>query len=271
MQGVLVKTENILKLRNYSPKTRKSYLRYIREYLEFARKYNLNNKQEAIEKFLLAGQKRNWSAQTINLALNSIKFFYRNVLKSKDKIDLKYSKKSQKLPIVLSKQEIEKIISVIKNLKHKLIISLGYASGLRVSEVVNLKVKDIDLNELTIHLKSAKGGRDRITVFPEKLKIYFNDLIAGKKANGYVFVSTRQGKLSTTSPQRIFKNALKTAKIKKDATFHSLRHSFATHLLERGTDVRYVQALLGHQNIRTTQLYTKVTNPNIKNIKSPMD
>ena len=169
----------------------------------------------------------------------------------------------------MSKKEIEKTLFIIDNQKHKLMVSLGYAAGLRVSEVVNLKVKDIDLEELIIHIKDAKGKKDRITVFPKKLKNNIQNLIVGKNNNDLVFENNRGGKITTTSLQKILKNALKKAKIKKDATFHSLRHSFATHLLENGTDVRYVQELLGHQNIRTTQIYTQVTNPSLKNIKSP--
>jgi len=175
------------------------------------------------------------------------------------------------LPIILSRREIKRIISAIANSKHRLLLSLAYGSGLRVSEIVNLKVKDIALKELTIHIKNAKGKKDRITIFSEKLKIDIQSLIAGKKKNDLLLESNRGRKLSTRTAQKVFEKALKLAKIKKDATFHSLRHSFATHLLENGTDVRYVQELLGHQNIRTTQLYTKITTPNLKNIKSPLD
>ena len=267
---VLKKTENLLKLRGYSPKTIKSYLFYITEYLEFARKKNINDKNEAIENFLLAKQKKENSPQTINLSLNAIKFLYSKVLKDQDKIDFKCVKKNKKLPIVLSRKEIEKIISQITNSKHRLMVSIGYAGGLRVSEVVSLRVQDIDLKELTIHLKLSKGKKDRITVFSEKLKTDFQNLIAGKKNSDFVFESNRGGKLTTFSLQKVFKRALQKAGIKKEATFHSLRHSFATHLLENGTDVRYVQELLGHANIRTTQIYTKVTNPKLKNIRSPL-
>jgi len=270
MQTILLKTENLLKLKNYSPKTIKSYLFYINDYLNFAKQKNIKDKNEAIEIFLLEKQKQGKAPQTINLTLNSIKFLYYEVLKIKDKIDFKCSKRSQKLPIVLSKKEVEKIILQAENLKYKLMISLSYAAGLRVSEVVKLKVKDVDLDELIIHIKNAKGKKDRITVFPEKLKNDIKILITGKKNNDFLFESNRGGKLTTTSLQKYFHKTLTKSGIKKEATFHSLRHSFATHLLENGVDVRYVQELLGHSNIRTTQLYTKVTNPKLKNIKSPL-
>ena len=270
MQAILDKTENLLKLRNYSRKTIKSYLFYITEYLIFAERKSIKDKNKAIESFLLEKQKKRNSAQTINLALNAVKFLYREVLKVPDKIDFKCAKRNKKLPIVLSKKEIEKIISQIGNPKHKLMISLGYAAGLRVSEVTDLRIKDIDIDGLTIHIKNAKGKKDRISVFPEKLIGGTKELIYGKEPNSFVFESNRGGKLTTTSFQKIFQKALKKAKINKDATFHSLRHSFATHLLENGVDIRYVQELLGHQNIRTTQIYTQVTNPKLKNIKSPL-
>lgn len=269
MQSTLDKTENLLKLRRYSSKTIKAYIFYIKEYLIFSQKHKLFDKNIAIEKYLLNKQEKGNSSQTVNLALNSIKFLYREVFKVKNQIDFKCAKRSNKIPIVLSKIDIEKIISAITNSKHKLAIALSYASGLRVSETINLRVKDLDLENLTIHLKKAKNKKDRITIFPKKLIIDIRNLIAGKSANDLVFESNRGGKLTTTSLQKVFHSALKKTDIKKDATFHSLRHSFATHLLENGVDIRYVQELLGHVNIRTTQIYTKVTNPSLKNIKSP--
>ncbi|MBU4339016.1 tyrosine-type recombinase/integrase [Patescibacteria group bacterium] len=224
-----------------------------------------------IKNYLLQKQDKGQAPQTINLHLNAIKYFYREVFKSNAVIGLKFAKTSKKLPVVLSRSEIEKIINSIENRKHKLLISLSYGAGLRVSEAINLKIKDINLEELTIHLKNAKGNRDRITIFPEKVKIDLREIFALRDRNDYVFASERGGKLTERTAQKIFENALKKSEVSKDATFHSLRHSFATHLLENGVDVRYVQELLGHQNIRTTQLYTKVTNPSIKKIKSPLE
>lgn len=270
MQEYLEKTRQELKLRNYSFKTIKTYLSCLREYFDF-KKFNLEKvDEEKIKQFLLNKQNKNYSSQTINLYLSAMKFFYREVLKIPQKINLKFAKRNKKLPIVLSKEEIKNIIDTIRNPKHKLIISLAYGAGLRISEVVSLKIKDVDLEELTIHLKNAKGKKDRITIFSEKIKNNLQNLIASKNLNDYLFESERGGKLTERTAQKVFKNALRGASIKKDATFHSLRHSFATHLLENGIDIRYVQELLGHQNIRTTQVYTQVTNPKLKNIKSPL-
>ncbi len=269
-QKYLEQVEQELKLRNYSFKTIKVYLSCLREYFNF-KKFNLEKiDEENIKQFLLNKQSKKYASQTVNLYPNAIKFFYREVLKIPQKINLKFAKRSKKLPIVLSKKEIKSIINSTKNPKHKLIISLAYGTGLRISEVIGLKVKDVNLEELTIHLKDAKGKKDRITIFPEKIKINFQRLIASKNPNDYVFESERGGKLTERTAQKVFGNALQKTDIKKDATFHSLRHSFATHLLENGVDIRYVQELLGHRNIRTTQVYTQVTNPKLKNIKSPL-
>ncbi len=271
MQEYLKQIRQELRLRNYSPKTIKAYLGCLGEYFNF-KEFNLGKiDEDKIKQFLLNKQSKNYSPQTINLYLNAIKFFYREVLKIPQKINLKFAKRNKKLPIVLSREEIKSIINANKNTKHKLIISLTYGAGLRISEVVSLKVEDVNLEELTIHLKNAKGKKDRITIFPEKIKNNLQNFIADKNLNEYLFESERGGKLTTRAVQKVFENSLKKVEIKKDATFHSLRHSFATHLLENGTDIRYVQELLGHSNIRTTQIYTHVMNPAIKNIKSPLD
>ncbi len=270
MENILEKTDKILRLRNYSPKTRKAYLLYIKEYIKFSKNAGIKNKQKAIEEFLFDKHKRKQSPQTINLALNSVKFLYAQVLKDPQKIDLKFAKRSKKLPVVLTRAEIEKIIRATDNPKYKLMISLGYGCGLRVSEVTNLHVADLDIDELMVHIKGAKGKKDRMSVLPKKLQNDLRNSIAGKYPSDYLFTSNRGEKLTTTSLQKMFRKSLAKTTIRKSVTFHSLRHSFATHLLENGTDVRYVQELLGHANIRTTQIYTQVTNPKLKNIKSPL-
>jgi len=226
--------------------------------------------QDNIRDFLLHYEQKGISAQSRNLFLNTIKFYYRSVVGINQKIEIRSAKKNKSLPVVLSRNDIKRILNSTQNPKHKLLLSLAYGAGLRVSEVIALKVGDIDLNELTIHIKQAKGKKDRISVLPEKLVNDIKKLAAGKVGSDFVFASERGGKLTTRTAQKVFENSLKKAGVQKEATFHSLRHSFATHLLENGVDVRYVQELLGHQNIRTTQIYTHVTNPKIKNIKSPL-
>lgn len=259
-----------LKIRKYSPKTIRSYSTCLEQYFSY-KKENLGTfDEENIKDFLSLLVDKNLASSSVNLYLQAIQFFYREVQKLPQKIQFHFAKKPQKLPVVLSHAEVLSCIDHITNGKHKLLISLSYASGLRISEAQNLRVQDIDFESLTLHLKGAKGQKDRITPFSEKLTNDLRNMIAGKSSLDYVFESNRGGKLTTVSLSKIFQNALKKSGIQKPATFHSLRHSFATHLLENGTNIRYVQELLGHANIRTTQRYTQVTNPSLKNIKSPL-
>ena len=269
MKRSLEKTKEELVVRNYSPRTVSSYLQALKSFLKFS-KDKQGEPNRLVKKYILFLHKQNKAPQTINIHLNAVRFFYREVIKKRVTLTVKNVKRNKRLPIVLSRDEISLSINSVKNIKHKLILSIGYGSGLRVSEVVSLKVMDVDLNELTIHLKHGKGKKDRISILPEQIIDDLKILMSGKKMGDYIFESERGGKLTTATAQKVFKNALKKSGINKPATFHSLRHSFATHLLENGVDVRYVQELLGHKNIATTQVYTKVTNPKLKNIKSPL-
>lgn len=271
LQELVEKIKNELRLRNYSRRTIESYLGCLTDYFRYIKIIKKDPEINSIKKYLLEKQDRHLSSQTINLHLQAIKYFYREIMKSKLEIDIKFAKTPSKLPVVLSRSEMEKIITSISNKKHKLLIALSYGAGFRIGETINLKVADVNLNELTIHIKEAKGKKDRITIFPEKLKKDILEIITPKNNKDFVFESARGGKLSERSIQKVFERALQKAGIQKSATFHSLRHSFATHLLENGVDVRYVQELLGHANIRTTQIYTKVTNPALKKIKSPLE
>lgn len=270
MQQYLTRAEEEMRLRNYSRQTIKSYAGCLTDFFRVKGKDFEKMDFEFIRSFLLAKQEKHYSPQTVNLYLNAIKFFYHDVIKNNQKIDLKFAKRNQKLPVVLTRDEVIRIINSIKNNKHRLMVALAYGAGLRVSEVIDLKIKDVDLNELTMHIRQAKGQKDRLTVFPKKLKAEAASLVNLRDKDDYVFASERGGKLTIRTAQIIFEKALAITGIGKDATFHSLRHSFATHLLENGVDVRYVQELLGHQNIRTTQIYTHVTNPMLRNIKSPL-
>jgi len=266
----LQKLERELKLRNYSFQTIKGYKTCIKYFLEKLKKDPEKIIEDEITSFLLFLQEKKKAPKTINLYKQAIKFFFNEILKSDLKLDIKFSKEAKKLPIVLTKNEILEIIKNIKNLKHKFIISLWYWAWLRISEIVNLKVWDFDLENLTIHIKWAKWQKDRITIFPKKLKKDIIKLSWLKKGNELLIESERWGKLTTRSLQKIFTEWLKKSWIKKQASFHSLRHSFATHLLENWVDIRYIQELLWHANIKTTQIYTKVMNPKINNIKSPL-
>ena len=270
-EKLLQKTKEELVLRNYSKRTVDSYIFCLKKYFEFIRRKDTFTPSKNVRNFLLKLHSKGKAAQTINLHLNAINFFYREILRKPLKVKIKTARKSKRLPVVLSRDEIRIIIDQIDNKKHKLMLALGYGAGLRVSEVVNLKVMDLDLDQLVVHIKSGKGKKDRITVIPKSIVSGLKSLIVDKNNAEYVFKSERGGRLTTHTAQKVFSQALKKAGVNKPATFHSLRHSFATHLLENGVDVRYVQELLGHKNIQTTQIYTKVTNPSLKNIKSPLN
>jgi len=266
---ILEKLRRELTLRNYSKQTIKSYTICINYFLNKIKKnYNAITEKNIID-FLLFLQKNNKAPKTINLYKNAILFLFNEVIKTNIKLDISFSKEAKKLPIVLTKNEILSIIKNIKNIKHKFIISLVYWAWLRISEIINLKVWDFDLENLTIHIKNWKWKKDRITIFPESLKNDILYYIGNKNWDEILINSQRWWRLNTRSLQNIFKKWLLKSWIKKQATFHSLRHSFATHLLENWVDIRYIQDLLWHSNIQTTQIYTKVMNPKINNIKSP--
>ncbi|OIP52010.1 hypothetical protein AUK10_04170 [Candidatus Gracilibacteria bacterium CG2_30_37_12] len=269
-QNYLLTLERELKQRNYSPKTMKAYIMCVRYFLEYIRSdISIINRDKIID-YILFLQEQGRAPKTVNLYKEAIKFFCKEILHIQGNWDIQLSKTPSKLPIVLSRGEIEQIFSVIENKKHRLLLALSYGSGLRVSEVVDLRVRNFDLENLMIHLQGAKGQKDRLTLFSSKLLSDIGKIISFKSGDDYFFESERGGGLTTRTAQIIFAQALKKSGIKKEATFHSLRHSFATHLLENGTDIRYIQELLGHANIRTTQIYTKVMKNTLLQIKSPL-
>ena len=266
----LQKMDETLRLSNYSPKTRNAYIRCVRIFLD-KNPFGLEKPDnESIKLFLLELFHKNRASQTVSQYFHALRFYYIVVLRTPVTLGWSTPKRPQRLPTVLSHDEIERILHSITNLKHRAMIALAYGAGLRVSEVTSLCVQDCDFDSGSIHLKSAKGNKDRITLLPEKLSEDLRSLAHGKTGSALVFASERGGKLTTATIQKVFMRTLQRVNINKPATFHSLRHSFATHLLENGTDIRYVQELLGHTNIRTTQIYTHVTNPSLKNIKSPL-
>ncbi|NCN07849.1 tyrosine-type recombinase/integrase [Candidatus Falkowbacteria bacterium] len=260
-----------MKLRRFSHKTIKSYLYYINKSLEFTNKSPRNINTGDIRDFLTHLLDQNISSSTINSAYSSLKFYFEKILHRKFFINIPRAKKDKKLPVVLSQTEIKQLFATINNAKHKLILGLAYASGLRISEITNIKIADLNFEERTLIVKQGKGAKDRLTILPEKIIQPLKKYTQNKPGYSYLFESTRGGKLSERSIQKVFENALLKSTIKKPASFHSLRHSFATHLLEAGTDIRYIQTLLGHARLTTTQIYTQVSNKNLKDIKSPLD
>ena len=262
--------KNELEYRNYSPRTIENYVRCVRDYFEYLKTDFSTYSEEKFKSFLLEKNRAGKASQTIALYINAIKFYYLEVKKISQNINIKHPRRSNKLPVIFSREEIRYLRYGIKNLKHRVLICLAYGGGLRVSEVVDLKIRDLDFDNWTITIRQGKGRKDRITLLSKSIKFDLRELIQGNEVDDFVFPSERGGKLARRTAQKILTNHLKKLHIQKNATFHSLRHSFATHLLENGTDVRYVQSLLGHNNIRTTQIYTRVTHNAIRKIKSPL-
>ena len=255
----------------YSAKTIKAYIYYNKDLLDFTNKTEINDSD--IKDYLLyLIESKNVSTSTLNSAINALKFYYGTMLKKKFVYEVKRPKKDKKLPVVLSQEEVEKILLSVDNIKHKAILMLTYSAGLRVSEIVNLKSKDIDSKRMLIYIKMAKGRKDRYVMLSESILQILRDYWKEYRPVEWLFPGQDKEKhITTRTVEKIFSNACEKAKILKPVSIHSLRHSFATHLLENGTDLRYIQELLGHKNIKTTEIYTHVSNKNIAKIKSPLD
>jgi len=268
----LKKLSTDLKLRGFSPLTVKMYLFYNQKFLEYIEKQPEDITEDDIRDFL-AYKFSDDSVSNASIALikASLKFFFTETL-GKKLPDIRTPKKSNKLPVVLNRNEIINLIDKTENTKHKLIIELLYSTGLRLSECVNLKYSDLDINEGIGWVRSGKGSKDRIFIISEIFKKDLQSYIENRKSNtkGYIFLVNGK-KMSTRGIQHAIKVSAERAGIEKDVHVHTLRHSFATHLLENGVDIRKIQKLLGHSNLQTTQIYTQVSSEEIKKIKSPLD
>lgn len=247
-----------LNLRKYSGKTLKKYTEITNKFL---------NSGKTPRDFLLGySDKSKAMVRSIYFAL---KFFYENVRNEKFDEKIPLAKKGSSLPIVLDKDEIRKMIESVHNLKHKLVLALLYYGGMRLGEILYLRWEDVDFKREAIHIKKAKGDKDRVIFLHGKLKQIFEE--NGIKREGIALLSERGFKYNERSVQQIVKNAACKAGINKKVTPHTLRHSFATHLLEAGADIRHIQKLLGHSNLQTTQIYTHVANKDTRNLAGLLD
>ena len=259
---------------NYSTATMRTYCAAFIQFLRhFEYKDPATIERPEVVKYLGSLMERGLSATSGHNIVNGLQFYYQHVLGDK-KFDIKLPrpKKEKKLPSVLTMDECLKIFQVVDNPKHKLLLLIGYGAGLRVSEIVELKWQDILFDEYKIHIKNAKGKKDRMVMLPfsivESLKIY-KQLYNGTY---YVFEGQFAGEpYSTRSAQSVMQEAIKKSGLEKKASVHTLRHSFATHLLESGTDIRYIQQFLGHSSIKTTTIYTHLTKSAVDKIQSPLD
>lgn len=268
----MVKLRQEMKLRGFSSKTVKTYLYYIEECLRFCEgKSPKKITGGDIRAYLEWLADSNKSASTLNTAYSALQFYFEHILHRKFFATIPRAKKEKRLPTVLSKSEVRSLINGINNKKHRTIVELLYGSGLRVGEVVRIKMKHIDLDRMQLHVVQAKGAKDRYTILPESLIDVLDKQTQLKVPNDFLFTNGRGGTLHERSVQKVVSEAARSAEISKHITAHTLRHSFATHLLEAGTDIRYIQELLGHAKLATTQIYTHVARSNLADIASPLD
>lgn len=222
--------------------------------------------------FLYCHQTLKLSESEIHSRINAIKFYYEQVLhREKIFVDIPRPKKPLTLPKMLNKKEVQKIIELTKNPKHKLMLKLAYGMGLRVSELVSLKISDIDSTTMLVRIEQGKGKKDRVVPLPESVLEDMRNYYKDYRPKTYLFEGQHGGQYSIRSAQHVFKSGLKMAGIKKQIGIHGLRHSYATHLLEAGTDIRFIRDLLGHNSVKTTEIYTHVSDLSKSKIKSPLD
>lgn len=259
-----LKTE--LKLKGFSNLTIRNYVFFVEKFFQSnSRKFDDLNEDDV--KTYLVGMFDTKSKSTISLAASSLKFFFKMLGKKLENISL--PKQDKKLPSVLSKEEVIKLLENAETNKSKLIMSLLYSSGLRVSELVNLKRHDINLQEKLGWVRKGKGSKDRIFTISETLCKEISSYLEKNPEAVYLF--SKDKPLTTRNIQKIIQKTAKKSGIEKRVTPHTLRHSFATHLLESGVDIRVIQVLLGHSNLNTTQLYAHVSSEQIRKIKNPLD
>jgi len=261
-------------LKGYSKNTQRTYYYEFAQYLYILGNHDARamDEERVRSYFLYCADNLQMKESQINSRYNAVKFYYEQVL-GRDKffIDLPRPKMSSQLPKHISVRDIKKLFNAVSNPKHALMLKLCYGMGLRVSEVVNLKVSDIDSGNMQVLLEQAKGKKDRYVNLPESILDDLRCYYKKYRPDKYLFEGQGGGKYSIRSAQNVFRSAMNKAKINKDVGIHGLRHSFATHLLESGTDISYIQCLLGHNSIKTTLQYTKVSQKNVKYVKSPLD
>jgi site-specific recombinase XerD len=271
---VLSEYEKKLVLRAYSENTINTYRFHFSEFLLYYNERTPSAITETdIRDYLLhLVQTRKLGRSSQNQAINSIKFYYEQVLNHDRKVyHLERPMKEHRLPDVLSQQEVMALVDSIDNLKHKLMIMIIYAAGLRRGELLDLKVSDVCLDRFVVFVRGGKGKKDRQSTLARKLEPLLRKYLEDYEPVDWLFEGAGGGRYGESSLREILKAAASKAGIRKVVRLHTLRHSFATHLLEAGTSTRYIQVLLGHESSRTTEIYTRVTRFGLDKIQSPLD
>jgi integrase/recombinase XerD len=272
-QDEVIRLEQKMRLQRYAYNTIKTYKSFFQLLLGFfPDRHPESLTKEDLMKFLLHGIKdRKWSGATQNQAVNAVKYYYEKVLGQERTYYELRPRKSQKLPGVFSEEEVVKLLKSVGNLKHRTILMLIYSAGLRIGESIKLRKADVNLERKQVFIIAAKGKKDRYSVLSEKvvqlLKVYLEEY----KPEYWLFEGQDGGQYSTRSIQHVFRRAVAKSGVNPYSTVHTLRHSFATHLLERGMDLRYIQALLGHNSSETTEIYTHITQKAKGKLCSPLD
>lgn len=263
-----------LKLKGYSPNTIRSYVSEFAQYLYYLKNLSANKcgENEVRNYLIFCIEDLRLTENSLHSRINAVKFYYEKVLLlEKIFLEIPRPKKQSKLPKALNTYEVKRIFDVTENLKHNTMLKLCYGMGLRVSEILNLKVSNVDSQTMRVHIERGKGKKDRYVNLPESILEQLRAYYLEYKPKVYLFEGLHGGQYSSRTIQEVFKKALEKARITKKVGIHSLRHSFATHLLESGTDIRFIQELLGHNDIKTTFVYTHVTDKSIRKIISPLD
>jgi integrase/recombinase XerD len=261
-------------LKRYSENTIKTYCSYFRDFQSYfsGREINRLSPEQINEYILCLIREKDISLSQQNQRISAIKFYYEKILaREKFRFHIERPKKERKLPGVLDKGEVLAILKSTKNIKHKCILSLIYSAGLRRSELLNLIIGDIDSKRMTLKIRGGKGKKDRYTTLSVKLLELLREYYKLYRPKNFLFESPEGERYSPTSIQNILKRSAKAAGVRKRVHIHMLRHSFATHLLEQGTSLRIIQELLGHESIKTTEIYTHITKSDIEKIKNPLD
>ena len=263
-----------LELRGLSPHTRDNYLRHVSQFsCHYGRSPRHLDEKDIKEYLLYLIREKKVSTSTVNQCYHALKFLYERTLNRMWVMArVPRVRRLKQLPVVLDREEVESLFSVTKNLKHRAILMLIYSSGLRLTEAAHLKVTDIDSKRMLIRIKQGKGRKDRYTILSKAALEVLREYWSQYRPKDWLFAGRFPGKpLTGRSIQRVLIKAKDLAGIKKPATVHTLRHSFATHLLEAGTDLYHIQLLLGHRTLNTTTIYLHVSRKELARIISPLD
>ncbi len=273
--GLFETVRREMRLRNYSGKTVKAYTSCLRQYVAWiAPAHPREVEPERIRRYLVhLMEERRYSASSVNQVINALRFLYVELYRTTFQLgDLPRPRKENPLPVVLTPEEVLRLLQCIRNLKHRAILAVIYSAGLRVGEAVRLRLEDIDEARRLIHVRGAKGKKDRYTILSETALRLLTEYLAEYGPREFVFEGfPGRRHYSERSVQQVFDRGMEAAGIRKQASVHTLRHSFATHLLEAGTDLRYIQELLGHSSSRTTEIHTHVSRGALGRIESPLD